>query len=476
MQDIVLTKSDYLDYQHCAKSLWLRKHKPEVIDWPAPDPFDRLLMQDGYKVEALVKQMVAGWHHSEHCIFQQEFKSTDGLFARADLVRRYDEGQIDIFEIKASTSIAGDSGQDHVEDAAFQTLVAERCGATVKSVHIIHVNKSYMRAGAINLEELLTIVDITEEVRNRLGEVAATANEALAFLNQAKIDETGCACAFVGSQKKQCASFEYFNPNIPDTSVYLLPRVSRKKLEVFVGDGRLALSDIGEDEVTATQLPVLQSAKTGAPIINKDKIAAFLETLSWPLHFYDYETFKSAIPIADGISPQQATPVQFSHHLLHQDGRLEHYEFLSDKPGQQRELVDALEASFEPSGSVISWNKSFEMTCNRKLSAYLTDKASFLEDVNDRTVDLQDPFKRDYVDIRFQGSTSIKKVLPIVCPHLSYNEDAVHDGAGAMAAWLTYIETSDDAERGRLRSELLAYCKLDTLAMVEIYSFLRSIE
>ena len=85
-----------------------------------------------------------------------------------------------------------------------------------------------------------------------------------------------------------------------------------------------------------------------------------------------------------------------------------------------------------PAGSIVSWHKSFEETRNRELAERYPNKADFLNDLNDRMVDLEDVFKSDYVDARFDGSTSIKKVLPVVCPHLDYKELVVQDGASCV--------------------------------------------
>jgi len=82
------------------------------------------------------------------------------------------------------------------------------------------------------------------------------------------------------------------------------------------------------------------------------------------------------------------------------------------------------------------------------------------------------PFKNSYVHPAFAGSASIKKVLPVICPHLSYSEDGVHDGAGAMAAWREMVESEDGDRGASLRKQLLEYCELDTFAMVEILRFL----
>ena len=99
------------------------------------------------------------------------------------------------------------------------------------------------------------------------------------------------------------------------------------------------------------------------------------------------------------------------------------------------------------------------------------DKAEFLVDLNDRMVDLEDVFKTAYVDAGFDGSTSIKKVLPVICPDLSYKDLDVQDGSSAMEAWERMIKAEAE-EADRISSALLSYCELDTFAMVEIYRFL----
>ncbi|MBS9718495.1 DUF2779 domain-containing protein [Pseudohalocynthiibacter aestuariivivens] len=471
MAEPKLTKSDFLEYRHCAKAFWLKKNKPDAVHWPTPTAFDRLLMMDGQAVEVEARKLVESWDGGPY-EFQVTFDSPDGLLARADLVERLDDGQIDLFEVKASTSLKSSSGANHIVDAAFQTLVAEQSGASVRKAFIIHVNGDYVRKGDVDPEGLLRIVEVTKEVRSLLPKLEDEVVKALALVSEETIDENGCSCRFIGSREKQCAAFDYFNPDVPDLSIYLLPRVSKTVLEKFVGEGRLALTDLDVSEVTNLQKPVLMAAKTGQPQVNKKLITKFLNALEWPLYFYDYETFASAIPMYEGFSPHKAMPVQYSLHVLEENGELSHREFLSDRPGEQRELVEQLSKEIGDFGSLVSWNKQFEIGCNKCLAKMFPDYAEFLDALNERTVDLMTVFKASYVDIGFEGSTSIKKVLPVVCPDLKYNEDAVHDGGGAMAAWLALVETKDEEERQGIATELREYCELDTLAMVEIYRFL----
>lgn len=470
----MLNKSQFLDFRHCAKSFWLKARRPDAIPWPAPSAFDRMLMKDGYAVEREVRRLIATWPDADQYEFQCVFETGD-LHARADVIRRLPSGAIDIYEIKRSTSIKVTGDKDHIGDVGFQVHTARAAGHDVRSAHLIHLNSEYVRGEEIVAEDLLIVADVSAEVKARLPEIGVAIAEALELLAQDAIDEEGCSCVDFGSIDKRCAAFDHFNRGIPELSIYLLPRISAKKIAQFRAEGRLALAALRPDELTASQIPVHKAAITGEPHINTAAIHGFLKGFEWPLHFYDFETFGSAVPFAKAHGPFQQMPVQYSLHRLHADESLEHFEYLTTSHGEQRALVEHMEASFGGKGTIVSWNKSFENSCNIRMGKLLPEKTEFLLGLNERTVDLMDLFKADYVDIRFQGSTSIKKVLPVLCPALRYEEDAVHDGAGAMEAWLHMTEAEDGAERTRLAGELRAYCGLDTLAMVEIYKVIAAI-
>lgn len=434
-----------------------------------------MLVQDGFKVEELAQNMFERMHTEGSFSFQKEFQSKEGLFARADAVHLLANGSIEIFEVKSSTALKDSDGTDHIDDVTFQTIVAEKCGFEVRKSFIVHLNGDYVRHGEISAEDLLTIVDVTSDVHARQNQIEEELKAALNWIAEESIDERGCQCRYVGNTSKHCASFHYFNPDLPERSVHILPKISPKKLQHFLSQGRSSVGQIDPAEVTRLQAPIVESAINRAPVIDLEGISKFLQRLTWPLYFYDYETFASAIPIADGLRPQSQIPVQYSLHTLMKDGTLFHTEFLSTAPGMQRELVESLMQTIGKTGSVISWNKQFEISCNIRLSNMIPDRADFLKDINTRTVDLMDVFKLYYVDIAFEGSISIKKVLPIICPHLEYDKDAIHDGAGAMAGWLELVEAQDEEKRNFVAEQLRQYCCLDTLAMVEIFRFVQQL-
>jgi hypothetical protein len=82
------------------------------------------------------------------------------------------------------------------------------------------------------------------------------------------------------------------------------------------------------------------------------------------------------------------------------------------------------------------------------------------------------PFQQQaYYCKELQGSYSIKWVLPALCrgdPELDYHAlEGVHNGSEAMAAFAD-LPKHTEKEIAKIRANLLAYCRLDTLAMVKI--------
>lgn len=110
------------------------------------------------------------------------------------------------------------------------------------------------------------------------------------------------------------------------------------------------------------------------------------------------------------------------------------------------------------------------------MSTIQLEYADFLEDLNGCIFDLRDFINFGfYLHPEFKGSWSIKNVLPVMVPELCYDEMEIGKGDQAMMAWWELINdmlSMVDAEK--TKTALLAYCKLDTLAMVKIYQKLYS--
>jgi CRISPR/Cas system-associated exonuclease Cas4 (RecB family) len=465
-----ISKTDFIHYLNCPKSLWLLKHKPDRYPHGEFSDYMKKLTSEGYEVESYVQKLIKIQPDAASYSFQSVFQTQRGIYAKADVIRDNGDGTINLYEVKSSTSVKNSGQHNQVQDAAFQKLAAEEAGLKVARVFIVHLNKDYVRQGDIDPEQLLICADVTSDVAEIEAETLAEIDGALELLAQHEIDENSCSCLQL-TKSNHCDSFSYFNPAIPIPSIYTLPRISKTMIAGFVADGRFDLDEIGLDEVTDKQAPVLQSAHLKTPMIDQAAIARFFTKATYPIYFIDYETYSSAIPLVDGARPQAPIPFQYSLHVKQtpEDAELLHVEYLAEKAEMPLAMIEHMQSHIGANGSLVSWHASFENTQNKTMAALYPEKADFLNDLINRTLDLEDVFKDGYVDIAFTGSTSIKKVLPVIAPDLSYKEMDVANGTDAMEAWVRLITMPDGNDRDKLREAMLKYCKLDTYAMVRLF-------
>ena len=139
-------------------------------------------------------------------------------------------------------------------------------------------------------------------------------------------------------------------------------------------------------------------------------------------------------------------------------------------------MLSILKDNIGDVGSVIVWFESFEKSRNLELAELHPEHKEFLEELNGRVFDLMKIFKKDYLHPDFHGSASIKNVLPVFLPELSYKSLDIQNGTMALSEWEKMIKgdmSPDDVEK--TKENLLKYCERDTLAMVEIYKKLRKL-
>ena len=171
------------------------------------------------------------------------------------------------------------------------------------------------------------------------------------------------------------------------------------------------------------------------------------------------------------MGPHNHLVFQVSIHTLQANGALTHFEWLGDSLQQPVDMLKQMQDFTGLTGTFISWNAPFEISRNKDLLVWILQFTDYLNYLNTHMFNLMAIFKTDYVDYRFHGSMSIKKVLPVLCPQFSYSNLEVQDGTMALDTWgrmVTDTNFSDDVTLSIFN--LLAYCKLDSLAMVEIYN------
>jgi hypothetical protein len=488
-----LSKSDFLKYECCPNYLWLWKFKREVVPVDDEEEINRRLEQGneieryarglfpngilidshGKKAHKETEQLV---HDGVKVIFQATVYTEKELLAMADIIEFDDTTQSwNLYEVKSTNSVK----PEHIHDLAFQRVAFEDAGYKIGKVGVIHLDKTYTRKSAVIAKELLTHTDVTERVVNILPIIRQMAYEAIESL-QIKEEPKSCNCK-LKTKSGHCPTFRYFNPDIPEYSVFNISRIGAKNLAVLVDDEIHEVHDVpGDIKLTAGQQNQVIVAKSKEPIIDKTAIKELLSELEYPLYFLDYETVSSALPMFVGCTPFQQIPFQYSLHVLRSpDAELEHYEYLArdNTNAPMKELLASLKDHAGHTGSVIVWYKVFETGRNSEMARMYPEYSQFLENINERIFDLMDMFsKQHFVHHKFKGSSSIKYVLPVLVPEFSYKQMEIQNGLVASIRW--YDAVMGVVEKGQAEKtfeDLLKYCCLDTLAMVKIYEFLARI-
>ncbi len=490
---MTISKTDYLLWRECKKNTWIKLHKPEIFYAVELSDFEKSIIERGNEVEAEAQKrfptgvLIEGRDEQaqkltqkyiadkERTLFQPVFLK-DGFLAALDILQ-YDKetGKYSIFEIKASNDV---DEKTHLYDLAFQVALLKKCGIKIDIANIIHLNSKYVRNGELDIEKLFTINNQTKEVEELLPKVEFEMEAAKEYLSQEKEPSGYCDCVYKG-RSAHCATFSYSNPTVPEYGIHDIARIgmSKKKLQELADRSIFKIEDLPDN----IELSEIQKNQVDAYIfdrvsIKKLEIGQELKNLVFPLYFLDYETYPSAIPRFDGFSPYQQIPFQYSLHIVESpDAEPIHKEFLhtgSDNPSEH--FAKSLQKHIGPKGNIIVWNKKFECKINNELAKRLPETKSSIDDLNARVYDLMDIFsKQFYVHKDFKGSTSIKYVLPVLAPELSYKKLEIQEGGTASQKWneITTCEM-DQKVKKEIAENLKEYCKLDTYAMYAIWKHL----
>lgn len=193
--------------------------------------------------------------------------------------------------------------------------------------------------------------------------------------------------------------------------------------------------------------------------------------MSWPAYYLDFETVMTAIPLYPDIAPYTQIPTQYSIHVCSKPGDItNHSEYLADPSKDcRRELARKLLYDLRGKGSIIAYG-NFEKVVINSLAELYPDLSEKLQDLTSRMVDLEGIIRKNFYHPDFCGSTSLKSVLPVLAPDLSYDDLEIADGDSAMAAFAYLALSRYQAKEAEVvKRNLLEYCKRDTLAMVKLH-------
>ena len=269
------------------------------------------------------------------------------------------------------------------------------------------------------------------------------------------------------SGKKECwkESLGWSETDFDCPTVIDVWNLSAEKKSEKIKAGRIKMSDLTIADIniqprrdgksglsmSGRQWLQIEKLKNKDASIWLDRANLKIEMDSWkfPLHFIDFETAMAAIPFNAGQSPYEGIAFQFSHHIVDENGKIEHFgQFLNTERGVfpnydfVRELMRQLN---NDQGSIFCYSNhenTFLNTIYRQISTdkrIIDDRAALCHfiktisrSVNNSSVrwtgqremiDLWDIVKRYYYDPATNGSNSIKHVLPAILNSSTFLQD-----------------------------------------------------
>ncbi len=497
----MISKSSYVKYWECPKKIWLNYYKKDEAE------YSEMLQEaaiDGNKVGDLAKAYFDGTkdvsmrksdgsidydnqcaatlealQDNVNCIAEASFRYKD-LFCAVDLLKKDDKGY-SIYEIKSSLDIE----KKQLVDVSFQKYVLEKLGYKINNIYVMHPNREYFLHGKLDVKSYFKpeCVDNNKIVLKNLNNISSNISEISNILKN-KEPET----VFCGHCKK-CEFSKYCKRDLPEDNIEMINgfKYSHKfynekiyTVKDYVNSENYKCKPYKKDSLQDIQLNSIISGNT-QPIIDKQKINAFVSNIKYPIYYLDFESTKEIIPKIDGFRPYEEYPFQYSLHIEYKDGKIEHKEFLGDEINCGRAVALHLIQDIPQGSQIMAYNDDME----KRMITYLANKYSDLKDsllpLLNNFVDLLNVFTSGaYFDPKQGNSCSIKATMPALCPHMQEaykNLPVVHSGGEALTMFPKLIEMKDlDKQKYvETRKGMLEYCKLDTLSMVEIVKVLKNI-
>jgi hypothetical protein len=487
-----LSKSAFIRGLQCHKSLYLKKFHPELEDEISES--QQAIFDGGTNVGLLAQQLFPGGIDLGRYIpsdFDKAYRETDRLIAEKqdviyeagfkyenltcfmDILTKKDDKYY-AYEVKGSTEVK----DVYLWDTAFQYHVITSSGIELEDISVVYLNTDYVRNGELDIPQLFTVESVKDRILPLLPKVKEHAKQMKLMLSHPASPDIKISphcsdpygCSFTGHCWK----------DVPDNSIFSYKGIKGiTKWELFNSD-ILLVEDIPDNyTLNNTEQLVVSSTKNNASYVNAEAIKSFVSGLNYPLYFLDFETlFMVSVPIYNHSRPFQQIPFQYSLHIKKSnDSNVEHLEFLADATKGIDPRIGFIENLIQvigTAGDIIVYNATFEKGRLQEIKALFPQYTVQIDNMSNRIVDLMSPFRsRYYYTPDMKGSYSIKKVLPALVPKLSYEGMAIADGGAASTSFMRLFEESDPAIINQTRKDLLKYCELDTLAMVEILKVLK---
>ncbi len=227
-----------------------------------------------------------------------------------------------------------------------------------------------------------------------------------------------------------------------------------RRKDALIQEGRIKLKEVTQQDIlpkedkkpglSQSQRQWLQVEKSQqddpSQWVDIENLSREMDGWKYPLHFIDFETSMAAIPFNKGRHPYEGIAFQFSHHIVSQDGSVEHKgQYLNAQPSvfPNYDFVRALKSELDQDDGTIFRYAAHENTFLNMIHRQILEDprdipdrkglCTFIESITTSVssspqvwegprsmVDMCELVKRYYYNPSTKGSNSIKYVLPAI--------------------------------------------------------------
>lgn len=371
-----------------------------------------IAMDDSHQAVSDTKRCL---QNGEGLLYNAAF-TLEGIVITVDVLVKQG-GKWFAYLVRPSTRIK----ENHLIDAALHDYMLHKSGLQLGNLSLLLLNTNYVRRGELSPKDLF----IEEHIGNRIG----------AYRSEVR------------------------------NRMQMLKRIAAKRAK---GEERLKnpLPIFNVDTPIPSQIPLPVELQ-----VDREALSGFLQGLRYPLYFMDFESYQTALPEYDGHWPFRQLPFQFSVHRLDAPGEALHHAAFVAPPKEEPTAAfgAALLQAIGDKGSVLVYNLDSEKLILDQLEKSHPHWSASIHLLRERLVDLLVPFSKQYIRIPSIGNKlSLKYVLPAMVPEMNYSALAIANGEEVNQAYNAIRKSTDPAFIEETKTALLAYCKVDTLAMVKI--------
>ena len=483
MSSYSISKTSFIKFEQCEKAFFLYKQHPYLRDKLTVDK--QLTFRRGHDVGALAQQLFPGGtdvsalcknamdgvaltasllESKTEVIYEATFLHR-GVLIMVDILH-CENGVYRAYEVKSSLKVS----ETYLKDAYLQYYVLKACLPKLEDFFLVTLQADYVLDGELDVKKLFKRRSVKIKAEENLAYFEHRISLAHEVLERNQIPNMAVGkhcfrpytCDFFGTCWKEV---------MVEDSIFHLPLIDKQRLFDWYSAGYKRIPELSATQLEKESWIKLKEAiEHRTTVIDKAKIADFLQRIKAPLAAMDMEIWSAAIPRLQGTSPFEQLPFLASFY----DGHTYKDCFSALETQDLEPFAKELIRVSSSYASILVYDKTMEVAAIQKLIQRFEPLRPELEALKDKLLDVFEIFLGlSYYDPAFKSNFSLKGVSQVLLKDVDYQ--GIGSGLEAMNYFERLREAIDPFEKQKLKQELIDYCNTDCRATFGLAEFFKDL-